>query len=406
MNTSPSTDQWPDRPVWLPPVVPLDRLTTVISVLALLAESITVPGHPPQAYAGIALSTAGVALARRHRLAGLLMVAAAPLLAALLGLSPLTLWTVAIFQAFSVTSRGTSGLLAVAIVGAANYTAMALFEGAFEPGANPLAVVAVTAAVAAAAAGSALCAQHQYWVSLQQRAQEALDTRESAVRRSVAEERVRIARDLHDSIGHRVAVVSMRLGAAEVHLPPGATAAQADLVQARTGIQDVLGEMQQILQVLRVDTPEETEQIAAPTPDIGHLPELVDSFRAGGMDIEAHLVNGTGPIAAHVSSAAYRITQEALTNAHKHGVGTVWLSLDHDDEVLTIEVTNLKRSAVPASTSRTPARTRKSSMRTIGGHGVIGMGERARSAGGRLMIDDQDLFRLRAELPVHGKGTP
>jgi signal transduction histidine kinase len=406
VNTSSSTDQWPARPVWLPPVVPLDRFTTVVSALALLAESVTVPGHPPQAYAGIALSGIGVALARRHRLVGLLVVSAAPLLAALLGFSPLTLWTVAIFQAFSVTSRGTSGLLAVAIVGAANYTAMALFEGTFEPGANPLAVVALTAAVAAGAAGSALCAQHQYWSSLQQRAQEALDTRESAVLRSVAEERVRIARDLHDSIGHRVAVVSMRLGAAEVHLPPGATAAQADLAQARTGIQDVLGEMQQILQVLRVDAPEETEQISAPTPDISHLPELVDSFRAGGMEIEAHLTDDTAPIAAHVSSAAYRITQEALTNAHKHGVGTVWLSLDHDEKVLTIEVTNLKHSAIPASAGRTFARSRNSSARTSGGHGVIGMRERARSAGGHLTIDDEELFRLRAELPVHGKGNP
>ncbi|MEX5262190.1 sensor histidine kinase [Kocuria sp. CPCC 205263] len=406
MNTSPSTDQWPARPLWLLPVVPLDRLTTVISVLALVAESITVPGHPPEAYIGIALSAIGVALARRHRLAGLVLVATAPLLAALLGLQPLALWTVAIYQAFSVTSRGASGLMAAAVVGAANYTAVSLSEGTFALGANPLASVAVSAAVAAAAAGSALCAQHQYWSSLQQRAQEALDTREAAVRRSVAEERVRIARDLHDSIGHRVAVVSMRLGAAEVHLPPGAAAAQEDLAQARTGIQDVLGEMQQILQVLRVDTPEEADQNCAPTPDLSHLPELVDSFRAGGMDLEAHLVNDTGPIAAHVSSAAYRITQEALTNAHKHGVGTVWLTLDHDEKVLTIEVTNLKHSAIPASTGRPPTRPLNSSPGAAGGHGVIGMRERARSTGGHLTIDDEDLFRLRAQLPVHGKGTP
>ena len=403
MNTTLSADQWPARPVWLLPVVPLDRLTTGVSAAALVAESLTVPGHPPLAYAAVLLSAAGVALARRHRLAGLLLVAAAPLLAALLGFQPLTLWTVAVFQAFSVTSRGTSGILAAVLVGATNYTAVSVSEGSFGPVEDPLALVAVSMAVTAAAAGTALRAQHQYWSSLQQRAQDAIDTRESAVRRSVAEERVRIARDLHDSIGHRVAVVSMRLGAAEVCLPSEATDVRADLDAARTGIQDVLGEMQQVLQVLHIDTTEETDQASAPAPDLSHVPELVDSFRAAGMDLEAHLADGSRPVAAHVSSAAYRIIQEALTNAHKHGVGTVWLNFDHDGELLTIEVTNLKRSTAPASVTRT-AESPSASPRTPGGHGVVGMGERARSAGGALTIDDNDhMFRLQAELPAHGK---
>lgn len=367
----------------------------VIIGLTITVELITLAqaGFPAGGCASLTLVAAGVATSYRRPYTGLLVVATAPLVAAVTGWTTTATWSIACFSALVCTLRGLPGLPVALLVATANLVAVGLPEGTVLPSQNPWASIAAAWALIMSAAGSAIYGHRRYWFELERRTREALSTRESAVRRSVAEERVRIARDLHDSVGHRIAVLSMHLGSAEVHLPEGAEGARADLVAARTDVQSVLAEIQQILRILRDGTDASS---LAPTAQHGRIPDLVASFRAAGVAIEASLPDLSHPLPPHISAAAFRITQEALTNAHRHGTGPVSLRLGiSDDGTLTIEVVNLRR---PTSTAQAGSVENR-----VVGNGLVGMRERALSAGGHVEARaDGRLFWVRAELPAEG----
>lgn len=358
----------------------------VATVLALAVAVVTSTGNHHAALLCGVLSSAGTVLALRHPSPGFVLTALTPLLAVALDLDPLPFWTVTVFSAFAVTVRGLPLLFTGPFSCAANLAAAGLAGGTLSVHDNPAASVAGFCAVMSALAASSVRGQHRYWLTVRQRTRDAIANRESLVRRSVAEERVRIARDLHDSVGHHIAVLSMHLGAAEVSLSPDAGAARAHLTSARESVQGVLGEVQQILAVLRLETGGED---LLPTPDFSQVPELALRFRRAGLDLEDRL-SGCGTALPHdVSAAAYRITQEALTNAQKHGTGTVWLNVHADDTTVRIDVVN--------------TRTARSADTIGGGRGLIGLGERAESVGGRIEVrDDETTYRFLAELPAKG----
>lgn len=368
----------------------LERTVLVIAALALSVQVVIVveAGSPAGGWLAIALSATGIWVGRRDPYPGLGLTAAAPLVAALLGWDPIASWSLACFVAFWLTLRSLPGLLTGAVVGTANLVASGISLGTVLPSQNPGASIAAFAAFVTASAGSAIRGHRQYWAELEQRTAQAIATREAAVHRSVAEERVRIARDLHDSVGHQIAVVNMRLGAAEVHLPDGADASRSDLQAARAAVQDVLRETQQILQVLRVGTDDQT---VAPTPGHELLPDLVTSLREAGMAIEATLPDEPLDLPHAVSAAIYRIAQEALTNAQKHGTGSASLLVqDVPAGHIVVEVVNPRTEAARRATS--PGR-----------NGIVGMRERASAAGGSLHVRaDGHLFWVRAELPSRG----
>jgi signal transduction histidine kinase len=368
----------------------LEVATLTVIVVAVAAELVILLRTPPPAgsWIALALTAAGVGIGYRHPHVGLVMVAASPLTATLSGAEPIFFWSIACFAAFLFTLRGLPGLLTGVVIGAANLTAAGLASGSIAPSVDPGASIGAFVALVASAAGSAIVGHRKYWFELEQRTREAIATREAAVNRSVAEERVRIARDLHDSVGHKIAVVSMHLGAAEVHLPPDARAARADLESARAGVQSVLRETQQILRVLRVGA---DGGALAPTPQHGHIPDLVESYRAAGLTIEASLPDLSRPLGPSTSAAAFRITQEALTNAQRHGTGAVSLHIEITDEsAVVIEVVNVRR---PTAAGRETSN---------GGQGLVGMRERAESAGGHLDVRiDEKLFWVRAELAAN-----
>lgn len=333
----------------------------------------------------LVISTAGVVAVYRRPMVGLLLVAAAPVVGASLGWDSISNWNITVFAAFLLTLRGQRALLTGAVAGAANLASSGITGGTVDVPVNPTAAIACFAAVAAAAIGAAVRGQRQYRHELEQRTHDALATREAAVQRGVAEERVRIARDLHDSVGHQIAVVSMHLGSAEVHLSGDAEAARADLGAARAAVQTVLLETQQILQVLRVGSGDDP---LAPTPSHDRIPELVDTFRTAGLEIEADLPGLARALPPEISAAAFRITQEALTNAQRHGTGAMSLRIQVTDHEVVIEAVNV----------RSPARHRSSG----GGNGLVGMRERAVFAGGKLDVRaDGGLFWVRAELPAN-----
>jgi signal transduction histidine kinase len=118
---------------------------------------------------------------------------------------------------------------------------------------------------------------------------------------------------------------------------------------------------------------------------------LVEEFRQAGMDVTASIAEEPAGIDPEVSAAAYRVVQEALVNARKHGTGIVRLAVTVARGNVHIEAVN--RRSLDTSDEQ-----------TAGGYGLIGMRERAASAGGRIDIDSDDaLFTLRAVLPVRGR---
>ncbi|MFT4214607.1 MAG: histidine kinase [Microbacterium sp.] len=365
----------------------LESGVLVILLLAVGTEVVTaaIAGAGVLHYLPAALIVLGVATSSRLPYLGLGIVAAAPLTAVLVGRDEAAgIWSMACFATFLFTLRGVSALLTGVVVAVANFTAVAWQLGTIDVHTDASASIAAFAAIVCAAIGSAIHGNHRYRIEAEQRVKDAETSRVAAVERGIAQERLRIARDLHDSIGHQIAVVNMRLGAAEVHLPPDAEATRADLTQARDGVQAVLRETQQILAVLRVG---DAEQGLEPTPGHAAIRELVDSFRQAGMAIEASLDDLPGELSAQASVAAYRIVQESLTNAQKHGGGTVSVTVRQDgDSGVSIEVVNLLRRHGPAALG--------------GGSGLVGMRERAESVGGTLRTHaDGSLFQLTATIP-------
>ncbi|QSB24290.1 sensor histidine kinase [Curtobacterium sp. 24E2] len=256
----------------------------------------------------------------------------------------------------------------------------------------PTALGALISVVAAAAIGSGLRVQHQYRASLEQRAADAVATRELEAERRVAEERVRIARDLHDVIGHEIAVVSMQLGVAEVTLPAGADEARRALDAARDGVRNVLTETQHVLTVLRSASSSgaDLDDPTAPAPGIAQLPGLVASYERIGLDVDARL-DDVGPVSVPIGVTVYRVLQESLTNAHRHGEGRTTVTLARAGDDLVLEVCNPRR--------RTPA-DEPVAGRT-GGLGLVGMRERVAAVGGSVQAAaDGVLFVVRVHLPT------
>lgn len=374
----------PRPPVWMRRPRLLEITTPVLIGATLLVGAATVlfDGSGTAGLAALVVGAAGVVLGYRWPLIGLGLLAASPLLAVLGDAEPIVMWQVSIFGTFLHTLRGLSGLLSGPVVGIANVLAIGLSAGSFGFG-HPIVWIAGVSAVAAAATGSAIRGQQVYWSALQERTHEAVAGRDAAVQRSVAEERLRIARDLHDTLGHEIAVVSMHLGAAEVQLPASACAAHEHLAAARGTVRSLLSEVQEILQVLHTGT-----DGAAPGPVASHrdIPDLVEKVRAAGLEVDAEIGDLSRELPLQTSAAAYRIAQETLTNAQRYGAGRVQLAVDVSGPAVTVEAVNPVGLQVDADRV---------------GHGLIGMRERAAAAGGRLDVTvDGEQFRVRAELPV------
>ncbi|MFB2554400.1 sensor histidine kinase [Herbiconiux liangxiaofengii] len=367
-----------------------DRGTIVVTVLAAVTEATLIPmGESKGGFVGLLVTLLGVAIARRWRWLGLAVVVAGPLLDTALGFQPIVPWTIAVFTAFSVTVRGLPALWVGVLVGGAVYFSVMLADG--RGWVDPVAFAAVGMSFTAAAAGSALRNQSRYWDELEQRAQDAVANREAEANRRVAEERLRIARDLHDVVGHEIAVLNMHLGVAEVNLPEGAVTAKSSLTEARGNVREILQETQRILHVLRSEEADSAEGDALrPAPDQAGIPAMIDRFRSGGLEIVSEIDPPPPEVDPEVDSASFRIVQEALTNAQKHGAGDARVQVTVVDDRILIVVANGK----PPRSVATPGRR---------GLGLVGMRERATSAGGRLEIDDgARTFTVRATLRADG----
>jgi signal transduction histidine kinase len=222
-------------------------------------------------------------------------------------------------------------------------------------------------------AGRVVRSRNLLTATLKERTEELEREREERARLAVAEERSRIARELHDVVAHTLGVVVVQAGAERLHLPAESRAHQTFASIERSG-RAALEEMGRLLGMLRVD---ETQDALVPQPGLARLDDLLAHVRGTGLDVEL-VVEGTpralGP-GADVS--AYRIVQEALTNAVRHSGSTqARVLLRWDSAALEIEVAD--DGIGPPSKPRT-------------GHGLIGIRERVALYGGTLVTGRSDL---------------
>ncbi|MEV6104882.1 histidine kinase [Streptomyces sp. NPDC051940] len=250
--------------------------------------------------------------------------------------------------------------------------------------------------LATALTGEAVRVHRNYIGAIVERAERAERTREETAARRVAEERLRIARDLHDLLAHSITVIGVQTAAAAHVL--NADPSRLDrtvLVDALDGIADTCrearGELKRTLQVLRADDD------SSPPPGLTGLTDLGKAAELAGASVSLSVDTPDG-VPPAVGAAAYRIVQQALTNAVQHGgssVGVaVTVALDRAARALRVEVVDDGRPD-PAAASGTP------------GFGLVGMRERARSVGGTLDAGpraDTAGFAVRALLPCGAEG--
>jgi signal transduction histidine kinase len=222
----------------------------------------------------------------------------------------------------------------------------------------------------------------------------ALLEREQAAeaRRAVAEERTRIARELHDVVAHRVSLMTVQAGAAKTIAADDPEGASQAMQAVETAGRQALDELRHLLGVLR---PEADGEALGPQPGLAEVPRLVDQFRAAGLDVAltmdvALTIDGAQTdLPARVDLSAYRIVQEALTNALKHaGPGArTEVRLHTGGRGVDIEVLDDGRGGT---------------ILTGSGHGIVGMRERALLLGGRLDASPRPGggFHVVAHLPL------
>ena len=212
--------------------------------------------------------------------------------------------------------------------------------------------------------------------------------REEKAKLAVAEERTRIARELHDVVAHNISIMVVQAGA-ERHAIGDERPETSEVLETieNTG-RAALAEMRRLLGMLRRS---DDELALAPQPSLRHLDDLVEQVREAGMPVELRIEGEPRDIAPGVDLSAYRIVQEALTNALRHaGPARARVTVSYGDDELDIEIAD----DGSGSEATAPA----------GGHGIVGMRERVALFGGDLAVGRRRAggYTVRAKLPIDG----
>jgi signal transduction histidine kinase len=213
--------------------------------------------------------------------------------------------------------------------------------------------------------------------------------REEAIRIALAEERARIARDLHDIVAHCVSVMVVQAGAAEDLLDRDPHRARAPLQSVQETGRQAVGELGRMLGLLRG---ERARPALKPQPGTADLAELVDHMAEIGLPVRLAVEGPTRPLPPGVDLAVYRIAQEALTNALKHAAPTTAsVELHYEDQSVAVTVRDTGRTGGPGAAAATRV-----------GHGLIGMRERIGLYGGTLRTeaDPAGGFTVVAQIPL------
>ena len=212
---------------------------------------------------------------------------------------------------------------------------------------------------------------------------------EAAVREVVAEERARIARELHDIVAHSVSVMVVQIGAARMQLHTGAASPEKPLLDAEDVGRQALGDLRRMLGILRAqDVRDLGEAPQTPQPGLVEIDGLAAKVGAAGLPVEVYVDGAPRALPAMLDLTAYRVVQESLTNALKHsGADRATVRVTYRQSVLRIEVADDgRRAAAPG----------------LPGHGLVGMRERVALFGGTVIAGpaEDGGWRVAAELPV------
>lgn len=239
--------------------------------------------------------------------------------------------------------------------------------------------------------------RRSYVSLLEERLALAQRTQEQQTQRRVEQERLRIARDLHDLVAHTLTTINVQAGTAAALIDHDAGYAKAALQTIEDASRDATVELRAVLGVLRDrETADPADAPRTPAPSVEDISDLVRRARDGGLNVRL-TISGDHPdrLLDAVSLAAYRIVQESLTNVHRHAAGaTVHVAVGYDDDRLRVTVHDDGGSSRPT----TP--------RPSGGVGISGMTERAAALGGSLRAaPSRNGFVVEAELPYAAGST-
>jgi signal transduction histidine kinase len=225
---------------------------------------------------------------------------------------------------------------------------------------------------------------------LEERAHRAEREAERERRLAAAEERTRIARDLHDSAGHAINVILVQAGAARLLAQQDPGRSQAALETIDEVARETLAEIDRLVRALRDDDLEdESNGRVEPPLGLAALETLAERHRLAGLAVSVQIRGSPRALPSALDQAAYRILQEALTNAARHGDGSALVEITLAPSALELTVSNpIRRQSAPAQA----------------GHGIVGMRERAALLGGSIDVGATNgRFRLTAHLP-YGEG--
>jgi signal transduction histidine kinase len=326
-----------------------------------------------------ALAIAGsIAFRRRAPLAAVAVASTAIQVQSLLASSPQALWLIATCLVLFFSAGAELPTRAALVALGLGLAALTIDEArAHDRSAQGFAFALIALVTVPWLAGRAVAARERRVVTVEREGAE-------TTRRALEEERARIARDLHDVVAHAVSLIVLKAeaGAAVLDAEPDRARAQLSSIQ-ETGRQ-ALGEMARLLGMLRVEAGEPLTQ-----PRVAELPSLVEGVRRAGLDVTLAVEGDERPLNPGVDLTVFRVVQEALTNALKHGRagGRARVVVRYMPDRVAIEVSN---------------ETSSSSGGTRGGHGLVGMRERVSLYDGSFRAGSAGLgaFTVTAELPA------
>jgi signal transduction histidine kinase len=341
-------------------------------------------------YALVLLHTLPLAARRRFPGTVLGISVASGLAIGALGLPPFFLGPAILVAVYSVAAYG-DRRVALAGLAAAE---LGLAAVQLTPGKFDAPVVWVQFALIIGAAwllGYFVGDRHVYAARLEERTAELEQAREELARRAVAEERLRLARELHDVVAHSMSVIAVQsgVGAHVAESRPEEVGKALSAIEATS--RATLEELRRLLGVLRQDS--EPQASLAPVPGLADLEGLLGEVAKAGLAVRLQVEGTPSPLPAGVDLSAYRIVQEALTNVVKHaGPAQAQVTIGYRDRDVTVEVTDDGRgAAAPTGDGRGGT-----------GHGLVGMRERVAAFGGDLETGPRPGggFRVAARLPL------
>ena len=334
----------------------------------------------------VAVPLASLLVRRRYPLVTMGIIFAALIVEALLH-SPIAVQPLVLVAVYTVASRlpwRTSLIISTATFAA--YLAAEAFS--FGELTFPHAITSLVALAAAYVVGAYVGTRVAYVNSLQARALQLDRERELLAQQAVGEERVRIARELHDVVAHHLSLITVQAGALQTQVGADSEAHATAEIISRTGRQ-AMDEMRRMLGVLRLG--DGAEALGhAPQPRVSDIPSLVDETRAAGVAVTLHIDGEPRALPPGIDLSAYRIVQEALTNVLRHaGPARCTVRVTYAADAVELRITDDGRSAGGELNGA--------------GHGLIGMRERVALFGGEFFAGPVagGGFAVQAKLPLH-----